>query len=51
MKPWIIMGNGRIGRLRGVAYDFGMLLQSLPFLAFSIWAAFHGQVIDGPRYI
>lgn len=32
MKPWIIMGNSRIGRLRCIAYSVWLLVALLPIL-------------------
>ena len=31
-NPWIVMGNSRIGRLRFIAYSFGLTLLCLPGL-------------------
>jgi uncharacterized membrane protein YhaH (DUF805 family) len=37
------MGNSRIGRLQGLAYDFGVFLIAVPFIVIEIWLALRGR--------
>src|SRR5689334_1193209 len=43
MKAWIIMGNGRIGRLRLIAYSVWYFLAILPIIIIQLTLWYQGQ--------